>query len=267
MPGKFNDSARSVDALTIGVAPAESLIGRVSPGRRRRRNDWRQGGRSVEKWDSRVLAVALLGLGAGILGAGLANVLLPSAPIVSTLALWSGLIAATAFAFLRSRPAGLMRIRPTDLLWGFGLGLMLRVLQGWVSGADTAAFPSTSSATGAADASWWLMQLLPAGLIGPVVEEFFFRAVLIVAVYQLLRRSVGPAAAAVTALLVSAGIFVMLHGMRGILLLNDGLVFFAVGAACGLVVLLTGRLWGAVLLHMVYNVSYLLLVLVGAALA
>lgn len=214
-----------------------------------------------------MLAVALLGLGAGVLGAGLANVLLPGAPIVSTIALWSGLIAATVFAFLRARPAGLLRIRPTDLLWGFGLGLLLRVFQGWVSGADAAAFPSISSATGAADASWWLTQFLPAGLIGPVVEEFFFRAVVVVAVYQLLRRSVGPVAAAVTALLVSAGTFVVLHGIRGILLLNDGLIFFAVGAACGLLVLLTGRLWGAVFLHVVYNISYLVLFLVGAALA
>lgn len=214
-----------------------------------------------------MLAVASVGLGGGVLGAGLAAVLLPGLPIVSTVALWLGLVAATVFAFLRARPAGLMRIRPTDLLWGFGLGLVLRVLQGWISSADTAAFPSTSGGTGAANASWWLIEVLPAGLVGPMVEEFFFRAVLIVAVYQVLRRSVGPVAAATTALLLSAGVFVMLHGMRGVLFLNDGLILFAVGAACGLVVLLTGRLWGAVLLHVVYNVSYLALVVVGAALA
>lgn len=211
-----------------------------------------------------MLAVAFVGVGAGVLGAGVVNVLLPATPILSTLALWSGLIAATAFAFIRARPAGLMRIRPTDLLWGLGFGLMLRALQGWVSGSDAAAFPSTSSTAGA---SWWLTTLLPAGFLGPLVEEFFFRAVLVVTIYQVMRRSVGQVAAAATALLVSAGVFVVLHGTRGALLLNDGLMLFGVGAACGLLVLLTGRLWGAVLLHVVYNLSYLTLVVIGMALA
>lgn len=213
-----------------------------------------------------MLAVAFLGLGAGVLGAGLANAFVPGTPILSTVALWLGMIAALAFAFIRGRPAGLLRARSTDALWGLGFGLLLRALEGWVTGADASAFPSTLGAAGAPDPSWWPTVFFPAGFFGPFVEEFFFRAVLLVTVYQVLRRSVGHVAAAATALLVSAGVFVVLHGMRGVLPLNDGLMYFAVGAVCGLVVLLTGRLWGAVLVHVVYNVSYLVLVVAGVAL-
>ncbi len=150
-----------------------------------------------------------------------------------------------AYAFARARPAGLLRIRFTDLLWGLSLGLALRALQGWASGADMTAFPSASSTPGVPSRTWWLTEFFPAGFMGPVVEEFFFRAVVLVVVYQVFRRSVGMTAAAVTALLVSAGLFVLLHGMRGSLPLTDGIMLFAIGAVCGLLVLLTGRLWGA----------------------
>lgn len=220
----------------------------------------------MEKWNSRVLTVALGGLGAGVFGAGISNLLLPGIPIASTLALWAGLVAATAYSFARARPAGLLRVRLTDLVWGLGLGLALRALQGWVSGADMRAFPSADGTQGVPSVTWWLTEFLPAGFIGPIVEELFFRAVVLVVVYQVLRRSVGELAAAATALLVSAGLFVLLHGMRGSLLLADGVMLFAVGASCGLLVLLTGRLLGAVILHVVYNVSFLALAVAGAVL-
>lgn len=213
-----------------------------------------------------MLPVALVGMGAGVLCAGVSNLLVPEIPIVSTLALWAGLVAATAYAFARARPAGLLRIRFTDLLWGLGLGLALRAVQGWASGANVTAFPSASSTPGVPASTWWLTEFWPAAFIGPMVEEFFFRAVMLVSVYQVFRRSVGMAAAAVTALLVSAGLFVLLHGMRGSLPLADGMMLLAVGAVCGLLVLLTGRLWSAVILHVAYNVSFLALAVAGATL-
>jgi len=48
--------------------------------------------------------------------------------------------------------------------------------------------------------------------------------------------------------------------------LIDGVLLFTVGAVCSLTVLLTGRIWGAVLIHIVYNASFLALVIVGTAL-
>jgi membrane protease YdiL (CAAX protease family) len=234
--------------------------------RRRKRTDWRLGGRAVRRWDLSVIAAALIGVGLGVVGGGVVSrLLVPWAPIASTVILWAGLGAAVVFAFVRARPAGLLRFRPIDVLWGVGLGLGLRLLQGWLSGADAATFPSATSLDGSLPSAWWLTDALPAGLIAPVIEEFFFRTVVLVAVYQLLRRSVGGVAAGMTALLVSAGGFVLLHATAGALTLTDGIQLFAVGATCALVVLLTGRIWGAVLTHIVYNVSYLALVLVGTA--
>jgi len=239
------------------------------PGRRRRkRTDWRQGGRTVRPWDVTVLAVALIGVGLGVVGGGLlARAPVPWAPFASTLVLWAGMLAAVVFAFARSRPAGLLKARPIDLLWGVGLGLALRLLQGWLSGADASAFPSAATLAGSLPTSWWLTEALPAGLIAPLVEEFFFRTVVLVVVFQLLRRPVGSVAAGLTALLVSAGGFVLLHGAAGALTLTDGIQLCAVGGTCAMLVLLTGRIWTAVLTHVVYNLSYLVLVVVGTTLA
>ncbi|WP_231560239.1 CPBP family intramembrane glutamic endopeptidase [Microbacterium hominis] len=248
-----------------GSSALESSAEAATPGRRRRkRTDWRLGGTSVRRWDLAVLSAALIGVGLGVVGGGaVSRIAAPWAATASTVVLWLGLGGAVAFAFARSRPAGLLRFRPIDVLWGVGLGLGLRLLQGWVSGADAAAFPSAMALDGGLPSGWWLTEAIPAGLVAPLVEEFFFRTVVLIAVYQLLRRSVGGVAAGVTAALVSAGGFVLLHATAGVLTLVDGIQLFAVGGTCALVVLLTGRIWGAVLTHVVYNVSYLVLVVVG----
>jgi membrane protease YdiL (CAAX protease family) len=104
-------------------------------------------------------------------------------------------------------------------------------------------------------------------VLAPVIEELFFRAILIVTIFQMLRRSVGPVAAGATALLASGGMFVLLHGFSDALSVLTGLQLLAVGLTCGLIVLLTGRIWGAVLVHAIYNASYVLLVLAGTFLA
>lgn len=247
------------------IAPAGAAPRRP---RRRPRDDWRLGGRAVRRWDATVLAGALVGAGLGVVGGGIvARIPTVWAPVASTLVLWAGLAAAVAFAFVRARPAGLLRFRSLDLMWGLAFGLGLRLLQGAVSGAGADAFPSVATLDGHLPAWWWLTDALPAAFLAPVVEEFFFRAVVLVGVYQLLRRSLGSISAGVTALLVSTGAFVVLHASAGALSLVDGVVLFAVGATCSLLVLLTGRIWAAVLAHAVYNTVFVVLVLSGTALA
>lgn len=213
------------------------------------------------------VVVALVGMGVGVLGEGAFLYLFPAVPAASTAILWSVLVATTLTVFSRGRPSGLMRLRGRDLLWGIGGGLLLRLLQGWVSRADESPFPSIGSASGAPAPSWWLSDVVPAGIVGPLVEEFYFRAVLLVAIYLVLRRELNFRIAGTTALVLSVGAFVLLHGARGGLALDEGLMLFAVGSAGALLVLTTGRLWGAVLLHVVYNVSYLALVFIGTTLA
>lgn len=214
-----------------------------------------------------MLVSAAVGGGIGVLAAVLmARIAAPWAPTVSLLTLWAGLLGAVVWAFVRARPAGILTFRPTDLVWGLGVGLGLRIIQGLSSDANSAPFPSSASFSGmlsvgnAGDA-------FAAGLAGPVIEEFFFRAVLLVALYQLFRRSLGHVAAGVTATLASAGAFICLHAAFGSLTLSDGLQLFLVGVACSGLVIMTGRIWGAVLTHIVYNVSFVLLGILGTALA
>ncbi|WP_269453427.1 CPBP family intramembrane glutamic endopeptidase [Microbacterium testaceum] len=183
------------------------------------------------------------------------------------MALWAGLGLPVVVALRRARPAGLLRVRSIDLLWGLGVGGGLRLLQGWLSGAGYSTFPSLPSSPDSTAWGWLWSYGVPSILVAPVIEEFFFRAVILVGVYQLLRRGVGPLAAATTALLTSAGGFVLLHSAFSSLSLADGVQFFAVGAACALVVLLSGRIWGAVLAHLVYNASFMALAVVGTILA
>jgi len=60
---------------------------------------------------------------------------------------------------------------------------------------------------------------------------------------------------------------VLLHSAFESLALASGVQLFVVGAVCALTVLLTGRMWGAVCIHVVYNVSFLMLAVLGTMLA
>ncbi|WP_295844826.1 CPBP family intramembrane metalloprotease [uncultured Microbacterium sp.] len=214
-----------------------------------------------------MLLAAAVGGGIGVLAAVLvARISALWAPTVSLLALWAGLLGAVVWAFVRARPAGILTFRPTDLVWGLGVGLGLRLLQGLSSGANSAPFPSSTSFSGILPVGD-VPDVFTAGFAGPVIEEFFFRAVLLIALYQLFRRSLGHVAAGVTAIFTSAGAFICLHAAFGALTLSGGLQLFLVGVACSGLVIMTGRIWGAVLAHIVYNVSFVLLGVLGTALA
>lgn len=214
-----------------------------------------------------LLAIAFVGLGLGVLGALLVEQFAPEEGqgILSSLALWLGMGLPVVYALVRSRPAGLLRLRAADLLYAAVLGLLLRMLQGAVVGEQP--FPTVMTLEGAIPASWWWTQALPAVVVSPLVEEFFFRAVLLVAVFAMLRKAAGRPAAGFAAAMVSTGLFVLLHAVDGALPLSEAVPLVAVGLVCSLLVLLTGRIWGAVLVHGVYNLTGIALVVVGTALA
>lgn len=158
--------------------------------------------------------VVLLCAGLGLVGAGAAGWLSGSrTSVLSTVALWGGLSAAVLFAFIRARPSGLLRLKSIDLLWGIGLGLTLRLIAGALTGANSSTFPSAGGPAAVSTLDWWVTFALPAGLVGPLLEEFFFRAVLLVVIYQLLRRAVGALAAGVSALLFTMAAFLVLHAL------------------------------------------------------
>jgi len=220
------------------------------------------GGRAINLWDLRVLVVALSGVGVGVLGGTLAaRVAAPYPSIISTAALWLGLVAAVLYAFLRSRPANLLTLKPQDLLWGVGLGVALRLIQGLASNVNSTAFPSAETSL-----DFGALALM-SGALGPIVEEVFFRGVVLVVVYQLLRRSIGAASAATSAALFSSATFVLTHAAFQAISLVDGLGLFLLSMTCSGVVLLTGRLWGAVFAHVTYNAVFIAVGLLGTALA
>lgn len=232
-----------------------------------RRTDWRLGGRTVQHWREMLLAGALISVGAAILFAALLVWLWPSpwAPASATAILWIGMLVPVVAAFLRSRPIGLLRLRPLDLLYGVVLGAMLRVTQGWLelAAGGSGALPSYVLIDGAPPTGWWLTDILGAAIIAPVLEEFFFRGVVLVTIYTMLRRPIGRAVAGAVALLVSSGLFLLAHGLTLTVAFGETLSLALLGLVCGLLVLLTGRIWGAVLVHVVYNVSYIVLALIG----
>jgi membrane protease YdiL (CAAX protease family) len=213
-----------------------------------------------------VLAVALIGVGLGVVVGTLVTVLLPSAGgLAATAVLWLGMLVPIVWAFTRSRPAGLLRFRFLDLLWGVGLGLILRMVQGWlaVAAGGSGALPSYPSIGGSLPSGFLFADVLAPVVIAPVLEEFFFRAVVLVSVYTLLRRVVGHVMAGSCAIVVSTGVFVLLHSLTGVLGVDEVISLSSLGLVCGLLVVLTGRIWPAVLVHVVYNGSFVVLALAG----
>lgn len=255
----------SVDPLAIPAPGAPPSTG----GSRKRtpRSDWRLGGRTVLRWREWLLAGALLSLGIGILLGTVVDWLWdsPWAAASATVIVWIGMLVPVVWALSRSRPIGLLRFRAIDLLYGVVLGGLLRVVQGWMEplAGGTGALPSFGVVDGQLSAQTWLVEVLGGVAVAPVLEEFFFRGVIIVALYTVLRRPVGKAAAGVVATVVSTGLFVLLHGVLLQQSTDQVIALTALGLICGALVLLTGRIWGAVLVHVTFNAIYLLLALVG----
>lgn len=217
----------------------------------------------MQPWRSPVLAVALVSVGAAVL---LGSVLAPLfGGVVATAVLWLGMLVPIVFALVRSRPAGLLRFRFLDLLWGVGLGLILRMVQGWlaVGAGGSGALPSYPSIGGSLGEGFVFVDVVAPVLIAPVIEEFFFHAVVLVSVYTLLRRPVGMPMAGVAAVVVSAALFLLVHSVLGTSTVDGVLALGLLGLVCGALVMLTGRVWPAVLVHVVYNGSYVVLALAG----
>lgn len=231
--------------------------------RTRQHVDWRTG--DVGTLGAPLSAICAVFLGAG--GGLIASVTVAGAatPLASTILLWSIMLGAVVYSISVLRPRGLLRFKLSDLVFGVASATLIRIFGGLIAGADLAPFPTLQ--TSASPASWAVTQGIPAMLIGPAVEEFFFRAVLLVAAYLLLRDRIGWLMAGVIASTASAGGFVLLHGAFAPLVASDSIQLLMVGLACSLLVLLTGRLWGALVLHIFYNMAFLLTAVLGTVLS
>ncbi|WP_460772489.1 lysostaphin resistance A-like protein [Microbacterium sp. GXF7504] len=271
-PAGADTDEPDAEALTDESAEEPGLRRRSRP-RPRRRREWRLGGTSVQHWNWVLVGWAVVALGAGVLVATAATEFIGGVAggWIGTVALWLAMLLPVVFAYRMSTPRGLLRFRPADLLFGLVLGVALRFVQGALEAAATGAatWPSYGTVDGALPGDWWLQELLIPVVVGPVLEEFFFHGFLLVALYTVFRRLTEVRiVAGLGALLVSTGLFVLLHQLTGSLVPTwDGAVSIAlVGATGGLLVLLTGRIWSAVLLHIAFNGGYVLLALAGTML-
>ncbi|MDQ7878377.1 type II CAAX endopeptidase family protein [Microbacterium sp. QXD-8] len=282
MPDQPSDATPTVDvwaiqppaAATADANGGDAVVGEPAPQRSRRspheaRTDWRLGGRTVLRWREALLAVALVSLGAAVLLGSLVAAVWdsPWAAASATAILWIGMLGPIVWAFTRSRPIGLLRLRAIDLLYGLVLGALLRTTQGWIEGLDgnAATLPTLLQVDGSWAFSTVALDVVAPVVVAPLVEEFFFRAVVLVALYTVLRRPFGKLTAGLVAALASTALFVLVHGISGDGDASGVVSLSLLGMVCALLVLLTGRIWGAVLVHAVYNASYVGLgLLVGA---
>lgn len=265
--------AESEAEATVGTrrrTRREAADAEPARGTHTRRTDWRLGGRTVARWRESTLAVAIVALGIAVLAGTAVVAFVPYAwsGILATALLWAGMVAGIVWAFSRSRPAGLLRFGPTDLVFGLGLGVLLRIVQGWLDLAAGASgvLPSYPMVGGSLPSGFLFSEVLSPVVIAPVMEEFFFRAVVLICAYTILRRSFGKVTAGLAAAVVSTALFLMLHSLALSLAVNQVISLSLLGLVCSALVLLTGRIWGALLTHVVYNATYVALAIAGTML-
>jgi membrane protease YdiL (CAAX protease family) len=275
---RFSDDPAAADAATgllVADGASEAAAGDADAAPRRRRRPsaprvWLQGGTTTVSWGWLLVGWAVVSLGAGVLVATAAGQFIGGVVggWVGTVVLWIAMIVPVLYAFSRSVPRGLLRFRPTDLLFGVVFGVALRIVSGWLDQAASgvAVWPSYPTIDGQLSGDWWFVELAIPVVIAPLVEEFFFHALLLVALYTAFRRLTRVrAAAGFGAALVSTGLFVLLHALTGSLGATwaSSATIALVGLVGAAVVLLTGRVWGAVLTHVVFNGTYVVLAVAG----
>lgn len=240
------------------------------PRRRRPHRQWRDGGRSTAPWNAELLGWAVLALGVGVLGANAAALLLPPgiAGLASQLVIWVIFAAAVVFALRRSRPRGLLRFRALDVLYAVVFGVALRFAQGAIEGAGgaPAAWPSLLTVDGSLPDGFFV-EAFAGTVVAPTLEEFFFRGVILVAAYSVFRRLSGHVAGGIAAAAVSVGLFVVSHLLLSAVDAAGVISLALLAAVASALVLGTGRLWGAVLTHIVFNATGFALLAVGTVLS
>ncbi len=175
--------------------------------------------------------------------------------LLAYLAVWIPLSAAVVVACLRHGSGSLirdfgLRFRPIDLLWGVAIGLLARVLASLleiISYGSTVPPPIRFAAD--YDAWWVFAVILAPVVIGPLVEEVFFRGLLLRAVLAQCRSSV-------LAVVVSGVVFAVAHAVQlppGAGMLIAGVSTLVLGLAAGSVAVFTGRIGAAVVAHVTFN--------------
>ncbi|UDF12444.1 CPBP family intramembrane metalloprotease [Antiquaquibacter oligotrophicus] len=233
--------------------------------------------RAESRWPRRDLPAALVALGAAaVLAFAVRGVALQTNDSGSLifitagyLAFWVPLIAA-AIVVRNRKWDGRGRVRwtlkPIDLLWGFGAGLVLRVV---ASGIEmlmrgSATLPIMSVPIGVSDSQRILFAislLVVPVLVAPVIEELFFRGTLL----SSLLRTGASTVMRVMAVAVTTVLFAIPHALQASVVLDAGVNFVTTlvfGAGAGVLAVTTKRLGAPLLAHIAFNGALALTVLV-----
>ena len=231
---------------------------------------------TVERWrPGLTLLVALGALGLAIGGVLVLGVLdlggLPPSlfEVVSYGVVWIPFGAALLFVFYRGTRSWAteygLSFKLIDVVWGIGIALLMRAgvfaLQTLIMG-----MPSPGAGNGIQiDRNFlpMLLGLIVPVLIAPVIEEMFFRGLLLRSLgNQLEAWKVSPRISVVIAILVSSALFGAVH----ILNMPSGpfvLFVFSYTAIFGIALAIlstaTGRIGGAIVAHVIFNALVLVL--------
>jgi membrane protease YdiL (CAAX protease family) len=181
--------------------------------------------------------------------------------LLSYLAVWVPFAALVLVAVFRHGTGSLvrdlgLRFRPIDLLWGLAIGLLARVVASLIeiAGFDHMGGRGVTLGEPVYD-GWWLFgAVLAPVVIAPVVEELFFRGLVLRAV---IGTGAGSRAASVgIAIAVSGLVFALVHVLQATTVTEAwvaGLGTLVFGLATASVAALTGRLGGAIIAHVMFN--------------
>ena len=180
--------------------------------------------------------------------------------------LWTGYVVVLVLAS-RTKGHGViedfgLRQRALDVPVGLVIGVVTQVLllpllylpifELTGTDGDELSEPAERLASGAGDATaGWLLFALLAGVCAPVVEELFYRGLLL---RSLTKRGLGQ----VSAVLISSVVFAAIHLQ---LLQFPGLLVF--GLVAGVLTVRTGRLGPAIWAHIGFNLATVVLLYVG----
>ena len=151
----------------------------------------------------------------------------------------------------------------SDIVAGVLVGMLLRIVQGYLSDASERPFPSLSELpTGFVSDPFWG----PASIVvlGAFVEEIFFRGLLLIPIFCLIRGRAGTWAAAGTSTSISTIAFVLAHVALAGNNLQEVVQLSLISTTCATLVLMTGRILPAVAAHLTYNLTFLLIAAIGS---
>lgn len=190
--------------------------------------------------------------------------------LVAYLVLWLPMLAAVAYAMARPAPytrtsVVRLRIAPIDVLWGIGIGLIAR---GIASLYELTFYGRTASGGLVLEITpgwWWFAIVIAPVVLAPLIEELYFRGLLLRAV-QNTTRTRSPRVAASVAVLITAVIFGLLHTLDASTptsALVVGLAATTMALFAGTLTVLTNRIGGAMIAHVVYNGTLVWLIING----